>query len=103
MSANKTRKDGALGRWRDFLKTGALAVAGMMLPAGCSKIPGMLAPKSSKRPNIILIFTDDQNANVMGYASNGIVKTPNLDRLAAEWNDFPERLLQRHDVQPLRH
>ena len=60
----------------------------MMLPVGRSRIPGTLAPKSSQRPNIILIFTDDQTASAMGYASNGVVKTPNLDRLAANGTIF---------------
>src|SRR2546423_1335177 len=55
---------------------------------------GLLAPKYSwaakpePRPNIVIIFTDDQ-----GYADVGVFgakgfKTPNLDRLAAEGRIF---------------
>ena len=38
----------------------------------------------NKRPNIILLLTDDQSYNSLGYAGNTQVKTPNLDRLASE-------------------
>jgi arylsulfatase A-like enzyme len=34
-------------------------------------------------PNIILILTDQQSANMMSCAGNKYVKTPNMDRLAA--------------------
>ena len=37
-----------------------------------------------KRPNIILLLTDDQSYNSLGYAGNAQVKTPILDRLASE-------------------
>ncbi|MEC8554876.1 MAG: sulfatase [Planctomycetota bacterium] len=36
------------------------------------------------RPNIVLLLTDDQSYNSLGYAGNTQVKTPNLDRLASE-------------------
>ena len=35
------------------------------------------------RPNILLITTDQQNASILGYAGDPLVRTPNLDRLAA--------------------
>ncbi|MBN2450732.1 MAG: sulfatase-like hydrolase/transferase [Lentisphaeria bacterium] len=34
------------------------------------------------RPNLVLIFTDDQRHDAVGYAGNEAVHTPNLDRLA---------------------
>ena len=40
------------------------------------------AQKVKKKPNIILILTDDQPYDYMGCVGNQIVKTPNLDRLA---------------------
>jgi len=36
------------------------------------------------KPNIILIFPDQQRADVMGCAGNPAAQTPNLDRLASE-------------------
>ncbi len=36
------------------------------------------------RPNLILIFTDDQRFDAVGYAGNTAVSTPHLDALARE-------------------
>jgi arylsulfatase A-like enzyme len=40
--------------------------------------------KSSVRPNIILIVTDDQRWDMMGCAGNNIIQTPNMDKIANE-------------------
>lgn len=40
------------------------------------------APKTSKRPNIILLVTDDQRWDTLGCMGNRVIQTPNLDRLA---------------------
>jgi arylsulfatase A-like enzyme len=37
-----------------------------------------------KRPNIVLIFTDDQRHDAVGYSGNKVISTPNLDRLARQ-------------------
>ena len=34
------------------------------------------------RPNIVMILTDDQRYDAIGYAGNDAIQTPNLDRLA---------------------
>ncbi|MBC8234448.1 sulfatase-like hydrolase/transferase, partial [bacterium] len=36
------------------------------------------------RPNILLIFTDQQRADTIHAAGNPVIKTPNLDRIARE-------------------
>ena len=41
-----------------------------------------------KQPNIVLIMSDQHNANVMGCAGNPIVRTPNLDALAGQGTRF---------------
>lgn len=40
------------------------------------------ATSVSERPNIVLIFTDDQRYDAVGYTGNRAIHTPNLDRLA---------------------
>jgi len=37
-----------------------------------------------KRPNILLLMTDNQRSSALGCAGNTIIQTPNIDRLAAE-------------------
>jgi arylsulfatase A-like enzyme len=42
----------------------------------------------SKRPNIILIVTDQHRADHLGCYGNRIVQTPNMDQLAATGSRF---------------
>jgi arylsulfatase A-like enzyme len=41
------------------------------------------ASKATRRPNVLLIMTDQHRADLMTCAGNRLVPTPNLDRLAA--------------------
>lgn len=38
----------------------------------------------SERPNILFLMTDQQRADLVGYAGNSVIRTPNLDRLAED-------------------
>ncbi len=49
---------------------------------------------SAKRPNIILIMTDDQGFGDVGFHGNSELKTPNLDRLASESAEFTNFYVQ---------
>src|SRR5688572_7299055 len=40
--------------------------------------------RAADRPNIVLIFTDDQRADLMSIAGHPFLKTPNIDRIGAE-------------------
>ncbi len=42
------------------------------------------AARSSPRPNIVLIMTDDQGSGDLGVAGNPVIDTPHIDRLARE-------------------
>lgn len=54
----------------------------LLLPLFLSGISSMTA-MAQQRPNIIYIFTDQQTASAMSCTGNPDLKTPNMDRLAA--------------------
>ncbi|MEI7672453.1 MAG: sulfatase-like hydrolase/transferase, partial [Deltaproteobacteria bacterium] len=65
---------------RDFLKTLGLGMAGAtMVGWDYGK-----AFADEKRPNFIFILTDDQRWDTLGCMGNGVVQSPNIDRLAAQ-------------------
>ena len=68
---------------RELLKTVGLgaAAAGLAPWRRAAAAPGK---STQTRPNILLLFTDDQRADAMGCAGNAVIKTPHIDRLAAE-------------------
>ena len=43
-----------------------------------------IAADPPKRPNILVIMSDEHNASVLGCYGNSIIHTPNLDRLAGQ-------------------
>ena len=47
-----------------------------------------LAATSSKRPNLLVIMSDEHTASITGCYGNRIVRTPNLDSLAAKGVTF---------------
>lgn len=49
---------------------------------GCTSTPA--SSSNQNRPNILLIFADDQRADALGASGNPYIQTPNLDRLAGE-------------------
>ncbi|GAF70890.1 unnamed protein product, partial [marine sediment metagenome] len=63
---------------RQFLKNISVGVLGSAFFGGCLAKQEM----SIKRPNIILLLTDDQRNDTLGCAGHPIVQTPNIDNLA---------------------
>ena len=43
---------------------------------------------TAQKPNIIFVITDQQRWDAMGCAGNTVLKTPNLDKLAAQGARF---------------
>src|SRR2546430_15919354 len=52
--------------------------------AGCQSPLEQASTAPRERPNIVFILTDDQRFDAMHCAGNGLIQTPNIDRLAAE-------------------
>lgn len=65
---------------RDFLKKSAAGLAGAALTSH-----DFIANASTdkKKPNVLLIMTDEHNPFVGGFAGNKIARTPTMDSLAA--------------------
>jgi arylsulfatase A-like enzyme len=81
---------------KQFLRlAGALSVlgfAGSWVPSGFGR----------ERPNLILILTDDHRSDEIGCAGNPILRTPNIDRLAAEGTLFTEATVTSAVCTPSR-
>lgn len=57
---------------------------GILLAGLCDLLAVQSWGAEDRRPNIILIMSDDHRADLMGCAGNPFIQTPNLDRLASE-------------------
>jgi choline-sulfatase len=66
---------------REFVKKGA--VAGLT-----ASYPSLFREKDGKKPNILLIMSDEHNQKVSGCYGNAVVKTPNIDSLASQGVTF---------------
>ncbi len=62
----------------------ALFVAGVLFTTAAT------SGQDKKNPNILLIMTDQQSWDAVGYSGNKMIKTPNLDRLASEGVNFSQ-------------
>lgn len=67
---------------RDFLRMSAVAPA---LLGACSSTS---VNSVKRRPNVVLIMTDDQGYGDLGCHGNDLVRTPNLDRFAEQSTEF---------------
>jgi hypothetical protein len=75
---------------RDFVKATGLAVASLTLP-GCGEASKLSKNEpDAKKPNIIFIIVDDMGWVDLGCYGSQKIKTPNIDRMAAEGVRFTQ-------------
>ncbi len=65
-----------------------ISIAAFVLALTLLSRPGAAAEQPAKRPNILLIFSDDHAYQAIGAYNFGLNKTPNIDRLASEGMRF---------------
>ena len=70
--------------------------------AGVSLLTTVSAWGKASRPNVLLLFSDQHHAGAMGCANHPIVKTPNMDRLAAKGIRFSRAYCQDGICVPSR-
>ncbi|MBN12082.1 MAG: hypothetical protein CMI17_03640 [Opitutaceae bacterium] len=75
MNKNMTDRLNFSSRWTVF-------IAAVILVMGFSET-SLAQTNSVKRPNIVLIMTDDQGFGDVCFHGNTELNTPNLDRLAS--------------------
>ena len=93
---------------REFLKTVGLGAAATA--AGCGTLgksgsrggDGPPVIKRDTRPNVVFILTDDQRWDTMSCAGHPHLKTPNLDRIAAEGAMFEKAFVTTSLCSPSR-
>ncbi|MBM3808480.1 MAG: arylsulfatase [Acidimicrobiia bacterium] len=71
---------------RDFVKAAGTAAA----VAAVGELPGTGMPAQARRPNIIFIMADDLGWGELGCYGQKKIRTPNIDRIAAEGIRFTD-------------
>ncbi|SEG91674.1 Arylsulfatase A [Thermomonospora echinospora] len=79
-------RNGGVSR-RHFVAAGSAAVAGATIGAPAEPAA---ASRRAGRPNILLVYLDDLGYGDLGCYGSQVVRTPNLDRLAAEGTRFTQ-------------
>src|SRR5690349_5727507 len=82
---------------------GARALNGITRRQFAGSLAGAaMAPPQPARPNVLLITNDQFRADCLGALGNRVIRTPNLDRLAAEGTLFEQHYVQCPQCVPSR-
>lgn len=81
---------------RDFLKTVGFGSLSLTLGTSVCSVPVRASASNTagggsatnRKPNLLVIMSDEHNAGVLGCCGNRIIQTPNLDKLAAGGTTF---------------
>src|SRR5579872_521171 len=57
-------------------------------------VPAESAEPAAPRPNVLFLFADDQRADTIAALGNGVIQTPNLDRLVRRGVAFDQAHMQ---------
>jgi N-sulfoglucosamine sulfohydrolase len=77
----------------------------MILPRATCALAALLAAvgfAATPRPDVVLIVTDDQGRDSLGCYGNPVIKTPHLDRLAADATRFEFAFASASSCSPNR-
>ena len=83
---------------RSLPLSGTLVLASILSLSHTLLLPAASAP----RPNVLVILTDDQRWDAMSCAGHPLLKTPNMDRLAAEGARFANMFVTTSLCSPSR-
>jgi len=50
----------------------------------------LIAQNKTSKPNIIIVFTDDQGIRMLAFFGSPLIKTPNLDKMAENGIKFTD-------------
>ena len=87
---------------RQFLKQSIAAGAAISLGGFAAAEPQTPASARAKRPNVLLIMTDQHRKDAIGVYGNPIIRTPNLDSLASSGVRFENCYVQHAACMPSR-
>jgi arylsulfatase A-like enzyme len=76
---------------RELIRWAGVGAAGFVFSHGLSVSQLRSAERAEKKPNFIIVFADDLGYGDLGCYGHPTIRTPNLDRMAAEgqrWTDF---------------
>jgi len=85
---------------RRFLRNVSCGAAAAVV--GPALRSGRASWKNADRPNIIFLLTDDQRARTFSAAGHAVIRTPHVDRLAAEGVRFTNAFVTDPTCKPSR-
>ena len=87
---------------RYFLKQSVVAGAAITLGSSNTTKPQSGASAPARKPNVLLIMTDQHRKDAIGVYGNSVIKTPNLDTLATDGVRFENCYVQHAACMPSR-
>lgn len=79
-----------------------LVIASLLVLATFANVPTAQATAEAQRPNVVLIMTDNHGAWTLGCYGNPDIRTPHIDRLAAEGVRFTHAFASNPVCSPTR-